>query len=327
MRSNRLLKSIIISTIALIIGIYLAITLGVQTSTFQDVLNSIFNYDDSILHITLRDVRLPRVIAVFMVGGILGSTGIMMQAITKNPIAEPSLLGINQGATLLIAIFFALGISVSTINVLIASFIGAMISGLLVLALLLNNKENSIVKILLAGTSISTFFLSLTTIIGLLSNQSQLLAFWTSGGFRNTTWLDSIVTVIFGMMALILGLLISSKLNVLNLGDDVAIGLGVDPQKLRLQTFAIIIPALAAAVAVGKNIAFVGLIVSQISRKIFKENYTVNILMSFIFGAILLTYADIFARLVYSPYEVPIGIFTALIGTPFFIILARRESR
>lgn len=327
MRSNRLLKSIIISTIALIIGKYLAITLGVQTSTFQDVLNSIFNYDDSILHITLRDVRLPRVIAVFMVGGILGSTGIMMQAITKNPIAEPSLLGINQGATLLIAIFFALGISVSTINVLIASFIGAMISGLLVLALLLNNKENSIVKILLAGTSISTFFLSLTTIIGLLSNQSQLLAFWTSGGFRNTTWLDSIVTVIFGMMALIIGLLISSKLNVLNLGDDVAIGLGVDPQKLRLQTFAIIIPALAAAVAVGKNIAFVGLIVSQISRKIFKENYTVNILMSFIFGAILLTYADIFARLVYSPYEVPIGIFTALIGTPFFIILARRESR
>lgn len=327
MRSNRLLKSIIISTIILIVGIYLAITLGVQTSTFQDVLNSIFNYDDSILHITLRDVRLPRVIAVFMVGGILGSTGIMMQAITKNPIAEPSLLGINQGSTLLIAIFFALGISVSTINVLIASFIGAMISGLLVLALLLNNKENSIVKILLAGTSISTFFLSLTTIIGLLSNQSQLLAFWTSGGFRNTTWLDSIVTVIFGMMALILGLLISSKLNVLNLGDDVAIGLGVDPQKLRLQTFAIIIPALAAAVAVGKNIAFVGLIVSQISRKIFKENYTVNILMSFIFGAILLTYADIFARLVYSPYEVPIGIFTALIGTPFFIILARRESR
>jgi len=105
----------------------------------------------------------------------------------------------------------------------------------------------------------------------------------------------------------------------------VAISLGQNPEKIRLITFLVMIPMCAAAVAVGKNIAFVGLIVPQIVRKIFGEDYRKNIPFSFLLGAILLTYSDIAARMVYSPYETPIGIFTALIGVPFFIAVARRE--
>lgn len=327
MKVSKLFRYILLSLIILLLGVILALLLGANQVTMNDIYQSVFHNDNSIVHITLRDVRLPRVIAVLMTGGILGSTGAMMQGITRNPIAEPSLLGINQGATLVIAIFFALNISITTKNVFIASLIGALISGVIVLGLLFKTKDQSITKILLAGTAISTFFISLTTIIGLLANQSQFVAFWVSGGFRNTTWMDALLVTVGGGLCLTLGLLLAKKLNILNLGDDVAIGLGVNPRVIRLLVLMIIIPSLAIAVAVGKNIAFVGLIVPQITRKLFKDDYIVNIFTSFIFGAILLTYSDILARLIYSPYEVPIGIFTALIGVPFFIYMAKKEIR
>lgn len=326
MKQSSIKVFVIINIIFLIIGLLLAITLGATNIRIIDVWNSIFNYKETLEMITIRDVRIPRVLSVLFTGGILGASGAMIQGVTRNPIAEPSLLGVSQGATLVIAIFYAIGITINTTNVMIASLIGAIFSGVIVMGFLLNRtNNNSITKILLAGTSISTFFISLTTIIGLLSNQSQFIAFWVSGGFRNVTWSDFKLVMLVGTIGLILGMLLSKKINILSLGDDVAIGLGEKPEKVKLITFLIIIPMCAAAVAVGKNIGFVGLIIPQIVRKLFGEDYTKNIPLSFLLGGVLLTYSDIAARLVYSPYEMPIGIFTALIGVPFFIVIARRE--
>ncbi|MPM44223.1 Iron-uptake system permease protein FeuB [bioreactor metagenome] len=128
-----------------------------------------------------------------------------------------------------------------------------------------------------------------------------------------------------GIIGLIIGILLSPKINILSLGDDVAIGLGQNPEKIRFTTLMVIIPMCAAAVAVGKNIAFVGLIVPQIVRKILGEDYRRNIPCSFLLGATLLTFADVAARMLLDPYETPIGVFTALIGIPFFIAVARKE--
>lgn len=319
---------IFISTniILLIIGLFLAIMLGATNIKLIDVWDSIFNYTETLELMTIRDVRIPRVLSVLFTGGILGATGAMIQGTTRNPIAEPSLLGVSQGATLVISIFYAIGITINTTNVMIASLIGALLSGVIVIGFLFKEtNSNSITKILLAGTSISTFFISLTTIIGFLSNQSQFIAFWVSGGFRNATWSDFKLVMIVGTIGLILAMLMSKKINILSLGDDVAISLGENPSRIKLLTFLIMIPMSAAAVAVGKNIGFVGLIMPQIVRKLFGEDYTKNIPLSFLLGAVLLTYSDIAARLVYSPYEMPIGIFTALIGVPFFITAARKE--
>lgn len=319
---------IFISTniILLIIGLFLAIMLGATNIKLIDVWNSIFNYTETLELMTIRDVRIPRVLSVLFTGGILGATGAMIQGTTRNPIAEPSLLGVSQGATLVISIFYAIGITINTTNVMIASLIGALLSGVIVIGFLFKEtNSNSITKILLAGTSISTFFISLTTIIGLLSNQSQFIAFWVSGGFRNATWSDFKLVMIVGTIGLILAMLMSKKISILSLGDDVAISLGENPSRIKLLTFLIMIPMSAAAVAVGKNIGFVGLIMPQIVRKLFGEDYTKNIPLSFLLGAVLLTYSDIAARLVYSPYEMPIEIFTALIGVPFFITAARKE--
>lgn len=314
------------SLLLLAIGMVLAVRSGSVPISFSDIFNSIFNYNETLELMLVKDVRIPRALCVVFTGGILGATGAMIQGVTRNPIAEPSILGVSQGATLVISIFYAAGIAVNTKNVMIASFIGALITGIIVLMFISKKaNNNSIAKILLAGTAMSTFFMSLTTIIGLLSNQSQMIGFWVAGGFRNVSWSDFNLVAVVGILGLLAGVFLSPKINILNLGDDVAIGLGESPERIRIITLIAVIPMCAAAVAVGKNIAFVGLIIPQIVRKILGEDYRRNIPCSFLLGAVLLTYADIAARMIFNPYETPIGVFTALIGIPFFISIARRE--
>lgn len=314
------------SLLLLVVGLILAVTLGSVHITFSDIWNSIFNYKEDLNLMLVRDVRIPRALSVILTGGILGVTGAMIQGVTRNPIAEPSILGISQGATLVITIFYAAGIAITTKSMMVASFIGALITGIMVLAFISKKANNSsIAKILLAGTAMSTFFISLTTVIGLLSNQSQMIGFLIAGGFKNVNWGDFTLVLIVGVVGLFIAILLSSKINILSLGDDVAIGLGENPQKIRFMTLMVMIPMCAAAVAVGKNIAFLGLIVPQIVRRLLGEDYRKNIPCSFLLGAVLLTYADIAARMVFNPYETPIGVFTALIGVPFFISVARKE--
>lgn len=318
---------IVCSIFILIIGLFLAISLGATRIGISEIWLSIFNYSEKLELVLIRDVRIPRALCVLLTGGILGVTGAMIQGVTRNPIAEPSLLGVSQGATLVVAIFYVAQISINTINVMIASLIGSIFSGIIVIAFISRKANNSsMTKILLAGTAMSTFFISLTTIAGLLSNKSQFIAFWVGGGFRNATWSDFILVAVVGMAGLIIAILLSKKINILSLGDDVAISLGQNPERIRLITLIVMIPMCAAAVAVGKNIGFVGLIVPQIVRKILGEDYRKIIPSSFLLGAVLLTYSDIAARMVYNPYETPIGIFTALIGVPFFIAVARKEK-
>lgn len=317
---------IVCSICLLIAGLFLAITSGAANIGISKILHSIFSSEQTLDLMLIRNVRIPRALSVLFTGGILGLTGAMIQGVTRNPIAEPSLLGVSQGATLVIAVFYAAQIVINTTNVMIASFIGALISGFIVIGFTSKKANNaSVTKLLLAGTALSTFFISLTTIIGLLSNRAQFIGFWVSGGFRNASWSDFKLVSIVGSLGLIAAILLSSKINILSLGDDVTIGLGENPDKIRFITLVLMIPMCAAAVAVGKNIAFVGLIVPQITRKLLGEDYRRNIPCSFLLGAVLLTFADIAARLVFSPYETPIGVFTALIGIPFFIAIARKE--
>ena len=225
--NKRLSIFVIISLLLLVTGLVLAVRLGSVHIAFTDIYDSIFNYSESLELMLVRDVRIPRALSVLMTGGILGVTGAMIQGVTRNPIAEPSILGVSQGATLVIAVFYVAGIGLSTRNVMIASLIGAFLTGLLVLLFISKKANNSsIAKILLAGTAMSTFFMSLTTVVGLLSNQSQMIGFWVAGGFRNASWADFRLVFIVGTMGLIIAVFMSPKINILNLGDDVAIGLG-----------------------------------------------------------------------------------------------------
>lgn len=324
--TKRTAAFIFLAVLLLLPGIFLAVSRGALKIEASDIINSIFYNTGTLEDMMIRDVRLPRAICVLVTGGILGMSGSLLQGVTRNPIAEPSLLGISQGATLLVACFYAAGIGATAGNVLLAAFLGALLSGVMVLLFTMKNPGNmSVARLLLAGTAMSTLFTALTTIAGLLSNQSQMIAFWVSGGFRNASWLDVKIIVTAGVIGFAAAVFLSPKINILSLGDDVAVGLGENPLKVRLVTILLLIPLCAATVAVGKTIGFVGLMVPQTLRLLIGEDYRKIIPCSFLLGALLLTYADLAARLLYEPYEIPIGIFTALFGVPFFLAMAAKE--
>ena len=310
-----------------IIGLIVAICAGAKSIPLQTVIDSIFHYEDILDMQLVRDVRIPRAICTAFIGGLLGITGAMMQGVTRNPVAEPSLMGITQGATFAIALMGASSGLLGLFGYMFAAFIGALVSGTLVLLFSMKSARHmNMSKLLLAGTALSTFFISMATVIALLTNKSQNLAFWLAGGFRATTWASVQLVLIVGVLTTLLALFLAPKINVVNLGEDVCIGLGENPNRIRMQTLLLIIPMCAVCVAVAGNIAFVGLIVPHIIRRWVGQDYRVIMPLSFLFGSTLVIWADVLARLVNQPYETPIGLFTSLVGVPLFIWMVRKEG-
>lgn len=310
-----------------IIGLIVAICAGAKSIPLQTVIDSIFHYEDILDMQLVRDVRIPRAICTAFIGGLLGITGAMMQGVTRNPVAEPSLMGITQGATFAIALMGASSGLLGLFGYMFAAFIGALVSGTLVLLFSMKSARHmNMSKLLLAGTALSTFFISMATVIALLTNKSQNLAFWLAGGFRATTWASVQLVLIVGVLTTILALFLAPKINVVNLGEDVCIGLGENPNRIRMQTLLLIIPMCAVCVAVAGNIAFVGLIIPHIIRRWVGQDYRMIMPLSFLFGSTLVIWADVLARLVNQPYETPIGLFTSLVGVPLFIWMVRKEG-
>ena len=310
-----------------IIGLIVAICAGAKSIPLQTVIDSIFHYEDILDMQLVRDVRIPRAICTAFIGGLLGITGAMMQGVTRNPVAEPSLMGITQGATFAIALMGASSGLLGLFGYMFAAFIGALVSGTLVLLFSMKSARHmNMSKLLLAGTALSTFFIAMATVIALLTNKSQNLAFWLAGGFRATTWASVQLVLIVGVLTTILALFLAPKINVVNLGEEVCIGLGENPNRIRMQTLLLIIPMCAVCVAVAGNIAFVGLIVPHIIRRWVGQDYRVIMPLSFLFGSTLVIWADVLARLVNQPYETPIGLFTSLVGVPLFIWMVRKEG-
>lgn len=307
-------------------GTFIAISFGAKNIPLRVIYDSIFHYEDVLDMQLIRDVRIPRVICTAIIGGLLGLSGAMMQGVTRNPIAEPSLMGISQGAMLAIAILNAVPSLMGLMGTMAAAFIGATISGILVLLFSMKNTRTmNLSKLLLAGTALSTFFVSIATIVALLTNKSQNLAFWVAGGFRSVTWDSVWLALIVGLITSVLAFCLSGRINIVNLGEDVAIGLGENPAKVRIYVFLLIIPMCAVSVAVAGTIGFVGLIVPHFVRTIVGSDYRKIMPISFLAGSTLLIWADAAARLVNQPYETPVGLFTSLIGVPFFLIMVRKE--
>ncbi|MDO5294784.1 MAG: iron ABC transporter permease [bacterium] len=310
-----------------IIGLFFAICAGAKTISIQTIYDSIMHFDpDNIDMQVIRNSRLPRALSTALVGGFLGVSGALMQGVTRNSLAEPSLMGISQGATLAVACLFVSPTVFGMFGTTVAAFIGATISGLLVLLFSMKNARSlNMTRLLLAGTALSTFFLSLASIIALVNNRSQNLAFWVSGGFRGTTWTGVMTALVIGAIFVTLSILLSKKINIVSLGEDVAIGLGENPTRVRIATILVLIPMSAVSVAIAGNIAFVGLIVPHIVRKLIGVDYRQIVPLSFLFGATLLIWSDIAARLANAPYETPIGLFTSFIGVPLFLYMIRKE--
>lgn len=322
-----------IGIVLLVSGIVLSVTLGAKDIDFSTIVNSLFSNSNDINTKIVRDVRIPRALAAALVGGFLAVAGAIMQGITRNPIAEPSVMGITQGATLMIAITFVLqriypNIIIGSFGLMIFSFLGASISGLSVyfISSRRGRKVNPI-KLALAGTAIGTLLISLAMAIAMYFNLSQQLTFWISGGLVSAKWEGVKMLCIVGGLALIAAIFMAPKITILSLGEEVAIGLGQKTNAVRFVSIIIVILLTGASVSVAGNIVFVGLIVPQIAKSIVGSDYKYIIPASMIYGSVLLVYSDILARVINPPYETPIGSLTALLGVPVFIYLVRKDKK
>ena len=331
-KRNKALILMIMGIILLVGGIAVSISLGAKNIDVRTIISSILWDNNEISTKIIRDMRIPRALAAALVGGFLAVSGAIMQGITRNPIAEPSVMGITQGATFMIALSLVLqrinpNLVLGSFSKMMFAFLGASISGLFVYFISSRGiKKVDPVKLALAGTAMGTLLISLAMGISMYFNLSQELSFWIAGGLTSAKWQGVYLLLIVGTIGLIAAMIMAPKITILSLGEEVAIGLGQRTNLVRFISLIIVILLTGASVSVAGNIVFVGLIVPQIVRGLIGADYKYIIPLSMLFGSVLLVYSDIVARMINPPYETPIGSLTALLGVPIFIYLVRKEG-
>lgn len=270
--------------------------------------------------------RLPRILTAFLVGMALATSGTIMQGITRNPLAEPGILGVSAGAGLA-AVFIIVWVRDVPIAVLPwAAFGGALLTALVIYVLAWKRGGSTPVRLILIGVAIAAVLGSLTTFMLVFGdiNDVQQAYVWLTGSVYGRNWEHVKTMGLWLVVTLPLAILSARHLNTLGLGDDVAKGLGLRAEFQRLFLLVISVGLAAAAVAVSGTIGFVGLVAPHIARRLVGPTHEGLIPVTALFGGALLVLADLIGRWVIAPSELPIGIVTALIGAPYFMYLLYR---
>jgi iron complex transport system permease protein len=316
-------------TLVLILGLMLSISVGAVNIPLHTVWDAIFHYNASITdHGIIQEIRIPRAIADILVGSGFAVAGAMMQGMTRNPMADSGILGINAGAIFMVAVCFAFFPELSYQWTILLSFVGASMSMILVYGIgALSPKGMTPIRLVLAGSAVSALFTALSEGIAIYSKLSQDLAFWFAGGTAGVKWSQLEMMTPWIILGLIGALLLSRSITILSLGDEVAKGLGQRMTIVKILGALIVLILAGVSVSIAGPIAFVGLVIPHLARFLVGVDYRWIIPCSAILGGILLTVADISARMINAPFESPIGALIAIVGVPFFLYVARKEGR
>lgn len=279
--------------------------------------------DPQTAHYTLWQIRLPRYLLSLLLGAALGMAGCVLQSLSGNNLADPEVLGINQGASLaVVTCLLLLGQSHPTM-IMLAAFCGGLLGGSLVYALAFHGQATP-AKLLLAGLAVAFLCGSLTAgIILVRENQLFEILHWMAGKLSGSTWTD-VKTAAWLLPTFLLGFLGAYRLNVLRLGQELAAGLGQAVVRTRLFFLLLCLGWVAVGVALAGPIGFVGLMVPHLGRAWVGEDHRLLLPACALCGAALLGAADLAAFWLLRPAETPVGVLTALLGAPFFLQLARR---
>lgn len=304
----------------------MSIVYGYTDTSWKTAFETFTNYNASNEHIVIQSIRLPRALIAAAVGASLAIAGALMQTLTKNPLASPGIFGINAGAGFAVVIAVSLFSIVSIQAFTWLAFLGAGVAAVSVYFIGSIGREGlTPMKLTLAGAAMSAMFSSFTQ--GLLVMDEAALEqvlFWLAGSVSGRK-LESLTSVVPYLAVGWLGaLLLATKMNVLAMGDDVAKGLGLNTGFVKIGVGIVVVLLAGSAVAVSGPIGFIGIVIPHITRSIVGIDHRWVIPFSGLLGAILLLAADIGARYILMPQEIPVGVMTAIIGTPFFIYIARR---
>ncbi|MDD5491160.1 MAG: iron ABC transporter permease [bacterium] len=286
-----------------------------------------FHSQDEVSRLILFKLRLPRVILAIFAGIGLSVSGVVFQALLRNPLADPYILGTSSGAALGGVLAITLGLGTCIYSVSLSAFIFALLTMILVYQLSQFNGKMPVQNLLLAGVIVNTFLSGLVTLIMSLNRQELYsIMFWIMGSLgqtdQNAVWLGGIV--VLSLSGIIV--LLSRYLNIMALGEEKAQSLGVPVELMRKILFIIVSLIIAILVSICGMIGFVGLIIPHISRLLVGPDHKVLLPVSGLLGAIFLLLCDVLARTIAVPLEIPIGVITALAGAPFFLYLLHRKK-
>jgi iron complex transport system permease protein len=277
--------------------------------------------------IALLQLRLPRILAGFLVGGALACSGLALQGLFRNPMAAPGVIGVSSGGALGAIVLIQLGFG-SLIFTTTGAFFSAMLTVFLVYRLASRNGRVPVTTLLLAGLAVGAFYTALIGLVLSVSSPYRLnrLLFWLLGGLDGTRW-DSVIGLSVPVTLGLIGLwFVMEPLDLLNSGDATARSLGVNVRRTKQFTLLWVALITASAVSVSGVIGFVGLIVPHVNRMMFGPNHRLLFPLVFLTGGVFLIGADLLARTIIRPAELRIGIITALAGVPFFLYLLRTQK-
>ncbi|GAA4726714.1 FecCD family ABC transporter permease [Brevibacillus fulvus] len=296
---------------------------------FHTIWTSLFQFNPALTdQAIVREIRLPRTIASALTGAFLAMSGTLMQGITRNPLGDPSIMGITSGAAFAISLSFAFAPQLSTPALMALSFAGACGGAALVFSIgMLSKRGLTAVKLALAGAAVSALLTSLSTAISIRLDLAKQIEFYFAGSFSGMKWAYVYPMLVIGLIVIALLLVLGRALTVLTLGEEVAKGLGQRLMLVKCLAIVLILLMTGISVAAAGVISFVGLIVPHVTRLLFGLNYRLILPLSGLLGAMLVVAADIAARMIQPPFETPVGAITTLLGGPFFLYLARREGR
>jgi len=320
---------LVIGVIAIVLGMAASISVGVRDIHLRTVFEAIFNFNPSNdLHQIITSLRLPRALAGALVGAGFAVAGAIMQGMTRNPLADPGLLGVNAGASFVIVIAFAFFPALPFEYLILFSFMGAGLgAGIVYGVTFLTPGGLSPIKLAIAGAVIGSLLTGLSQAITLLFQITYDLTFWSAGGISTAEWFQVSIMTPWIIIGLIIAFFLARYITILSLGEDVARGLGQRTGLIKVIGIIAVLILTGAAVSTVGGIGFVGLVIPHIVRGIVGVDYRWIIPCSAVMGGFLVVLADIGAKTVNIPYETPVGSIIALIGVPFFLYLARKEWR
>ena len=321
--------SVGILTLAILLGAsLLSLYVGARDISVMQIIQSFTHFNGADVNdIVVQTLRYPRLLAALVVGASLAVSGALMRGVTNNPMASPSILGINGGASFGLALAMILMPQASLNVTIIFAFLGAALATgvILFLAKKVGGKATP-VYLALAGTAIGAVFVAVTHMLVVFFQVAQDLSYWTAGGISGVRMEQIVLVAPWTLVGLALAIAVSKSVTLLSFGEEVAIGLGANLNRVRILAGIAVLLLSGSAVAVAGPVGFVGLVIPHIVRQLVGIDYRRVIPFSALLGATLVIVSDVLTRLVNPPYETPLGAITALIGVPFFIYLATRKG-
>ncbi|WP_066185976.1 MULTISPECIES: FecCD family ABC transporter permease [Gracilibacillus] len=326
-RKNRLLW-ITVLLLFLIATLFTSIAFGSKSISLTTVWNGLLHFDsENMDHLIIHTSRLPRVIGALLIGAFMAVSGALMQGMTRNYLASPSIMGVADGSVFVITLCMIFLPDAAPMTLIIYSLIGSALGAFLVfsIARILPDGMTPLTLAIL-GTILGTFLNGISQALSTYFQVSQNISFWYNARLHQ---MDPVLikwAIPFAILGLFLAIYVSRAITAISLGDEVAQGLGIKLMTIKTLTILSVVILTGISVAMAGKIAFIGLVIPHITRFLIGEDYRKIIPFSAVFGGLFLAWSDIISRFINHPFETPVGVVTALFGVPYFLYLIKTKG-